>query len=218
MTGVQTCALPILNETTGLPTLNATANNFLGKVNPDWRGGFSTSFRYKSISLNANFSYQWGGNRFSVTHGIMSYQGKLKNSLEGRYDGIVAEGVNIVSTNEDGTTLVKPNNTVTNNIYLYYQALTLDSYNGEAHTFNTSFLKLKEVRLEYNLPGRIVTRTGVLQGASIAVFATNLFSWDRWPQFDPEGGMMQGSNVFNGIESGSFPMTRTTGLNLRLSF
>lgn len=208
----------IINQTTGLPTLNATANNFLGKVNPDWRGGFSTSFRYKSITLNANFSYQWGGNRFSVTHGILSYQGKLKNSLPGRYDGIVASGVNILATNEDGTTLVQPNNTVTNNIYTYYQALTLDRYNGEAHTFNTSFLKFKELRLEYALPNRLAARTGVIQGASIAVFATNLFSWDRWPHFDPEGGMMQGTNVFNGIESGSFPMTRTTGVNLRLSF
>jgi TonB-linked SusC/RagA family outer membrane protein len=208
----------VLNPTTGLPSRTGSPDNFLGKVSPDWRGGFSTSFRYRNLSLNANFSYQWGGNRFSVTHGILSYQGKLKNSLPGRYDGIVAEGVNIVSTNEDGTTLCQPNNTVTSSIYTYYQALVLDRYNGETHTFNTSFLKLKEVRLEYSLPAGITTRTGVLQGVSIAVFATNIFSWDRWPQYDPEGGMMQGTNIHNGIEVGSFPMTRTTGLNLRLSF
>ncbi len=207
----------ILNATTGLPTVN-TSNNFLGKVNPDWRGGFNTSLRYKSFALNMSFAYQWGGNRFSVTNGILSYQGKLTNSLEGRYDGIVAEGVNVITTNEDGTTLCQPNNTVTNSIYTYYQALTLDRYNGEAHTFNTSFLKMKEIRLEYNLPESICRKTRVLQGASIAIFATNLFSWDRWPQFDPEGGMMTGTNVFNGIETGAFPMTRSTGFNLRLSF
>jgi TonB-linked SusC/RagA family outer membrane protein len=208
----------ILNSTTGLPSLVSTADNYLGKVNPDWRGGINTSVRYKNLTLSMLFSYQWGGNRFSVTNGILSYQGKLKNSLEGRYDGIVAEGVNIISTNADGSAICQPNTTITNSIYTYYQALMLDRYNGEAHTFNTSFLKFKEARLEYNLSENLVKRTGVLQGASIALFATNIFSWDNWPQFDPEGGMMTGTNVFNGIEAGAYPMTRTKGLSVRLSF
>jgi TonB-linked SusC/RagA family outer membrane protein len=208
----------ILDATTGLPSVEATADHFLGKVNPDFRGGFGTSLRYKNLSLSALFSYQVGGHRFSVTNGILSYQGKLKNSLEGRYDGIVAEGVNVLSTNEDGTAVCQPNNTVTSSIYTYYQAITLDRYNGEAHTFETSFLKFKEVRLEYELPASLCQKTKVLQGASVAVFATNLFSLDKWPQFDPEGGMMTGTNVFNGIEAGAYPMTRTLGVNLRLSF
>lgn len=202
----------------GLPTLTAKADNFLGKVNPDWRGGFNTSFRYKSVTLNMSFAGQWGGNRFSVTNGILSYQGKLTNSLPGRYDGIVADGVNLVSTNADGSGVYQKNNTVTSSIYTYYQSRALDRYNGEAHTFDTSFLKFKEARLEYSLPAKICTKSGFLQGANLAVFATNIFSWDNWPQFDPEGGMMTGANVFNGIEAGSFPMTRTYGVNLKLSF
>ena len=208
----------LVDATSGLPSVVSTANNYLGNVNPEWRGGFSTSLKYKNFALNMLFSYQWGGNRFSVTHGILSYQGKLTNSLEGRYDGIVADGVNVISTNEDGSAVCQLNNTVTSSIYTYYQAITLDRYNGEAHTFNTSFLKFKEARLEYNLPAKLVQKTRVLQGASIAVFATNIFCWDEWPQFDPEAGMMTGTNVFNGIEAGAFPMTRTKGLNLRLSF
>src|SRR5690606_18809041 len=188
------------------------------KVNPDWRGGLSTSFRYKNFTLNALFSYQWGGRRFSVTHGILSYQGKLANSLEGRYDGIVAPGVNVVSAAENGSGEYKLNNTVTSNIYTYYQARTLDRYNGEAHTFDTSFLKFREARLTWSVPASLLKNLKVIQSASIAVFATNIFSWDNWPQFDPEGGMMTGTNVFNGIEAGAYPMTRTQGVNVRLSF
>lgn len=208
----------VLDGTTGLPSLIATSDNYLGKVTPDWRGGFSTSLRYKNFNLNMLFSYQWGGNRFSVTNGILSYQGKLTNSLPGRYDGIVAQGVNAVSVDEGGAGEYQVNNTITSSIYTYYQALTLDRYNGEAHVFNTSFLKFKEVRLEYTLPAALCAKTKILQNASIGVFATNLFSWDNWPQFDPEGGMMTGTNVFNGIETGAYPMTRTKGVNLRLSF
>ncbi len=208
----------VLDAASGLPSLVSTADNYLGKVSPDWRGGFNSSFRYKGFTLNMLFNYQWGGNRFSVTNGILSYQGKLKNSLEGRYDGIVAEGVNLVSTDGNGVEVYQRNNTVTSNIYTYYQALTLDRYNGEAHTFSTSFLKFREARLEYNLPAELCRKTGFLQEASIAVFATNIFSWDKWPQFDPEAGMMTGTNVFTGIEAGTYPMTRTHGINLRLSF
>jgi TonB-linked SusC/RagA family outer membrane protein len=208
----------ILDATTGLPSVESTADHFLGKVNPDFRGGFGTSLRYKNLSFSALFSYQVGGHRFSVTHGILSYQGKLTNSLEGRYDGIVAEGVNVLSTNEDGSAVCQPNNTVTNSIYTYYQARVLDRYTGDAHTFETSFLKFREARLEYALPASLVQKTRVLQGASIAVFATNIFSLDKWPQFDPEGGMMTGTNVYSGIEAGAYPMTRTMGMNLRLSF
>jgi TonB-linked SusC/RagA family outer membrane protein len=208
----------IIDAATGLPSLTTNPDNYLGKVNPDWRGGLNTSFRYKGFTLNAMFTYQWGGNRFSVTNGILSYQGKLTNSLEGRYDGIVAKGVNVVSTDENGAGEYQVNNTITNNIYTYYQARTLDRYNGEAHTFSTDFLKFREARLEYSLPTALLKRTKVLQAASIGVFATNIFSWDKWPQFDPEGGMMTGTNVFNGIEAGAYPMTRTHGVNVRLSF
>lgn len=203
----------ILNATTGLPSMTAEPDVFLGNVNPEWKGGFSTDFRYKNVSLSLFFSYQWGGHRFSVTNGILSYQGKLKNSLEGRYDGIVVDGVNEISEG-----VYQKNNVVTDNIYTYYQALALDRYNGEAHTFNTSFLKMKEVRLSYSLSDKLCRKTGFLQGGSLSLFATNLFSWDNWPQFDPEGGMMTGTNVFNGIEAGSYPMTRTFGVNLKLAF
>ena len=215
---VDAAGMVILDGTTGLPSLTTNPDVHLGKVNPDWRGGFNTSFRYKGFTLNAMFTYQYGGNRFSMTHGILSYQGKLANSLEGRYDGIVAEGVNVVSVDENGAGEYQLNNTVTSNIYTYYQARTLDRYNGETHTFSTNFLKFREARLEYNLPASWLKKTKVIQGASIAVFATNIFSWDEWPQFDPEGGMLTGDNVFNGIETGAFPMTRTQGVNVRLSF
>lgn len=216
---VDASGMMILNETTGLPSYTAADNPvYLGRVTPDWKGGFSTTLRYKGLSLNAFFSYQWGGNRFSVTNGILSYQGKLTNSLEGRYDGIVASGVNVVNVDGNGVGEYKLNNTVTSSIYNYYQTYTQDRYNGEANTYNTSFLKFRELRIDYSLPASILKRTKVLQGASIGVFATNLFSWDNWPQFDPEGGMMTGTNVFSGIEAGAYPMTRTQGVNVRLSF
>ena len=86
------------------------------------------------------------------------------------------------------------------------------------NTFSTSFLKMKDIRLEYSLPKKIAAKTKVLQGASIAFFATNLFCWTNWPQFDPEIATMNGSEITKGFETAAFPMTRTYGVNLKLQF
>jgi hypothetical protein len=33
-------------------------------------------------------------------------------------------------------------------------------------------------------------------GSQHCRFGTNLFCWDNWPFYDPEGGMLTGTNVF----------------------
>ena len=62
-------------------------------------------------------------------------------------------------------------------------------------------------------------KTGFLRSASLGVFATNLFCITDWPQFDPEAaGLVNGTNIYPGIETVTFPMTRTYGINIKLQF
>lgn len=201
----------------GYPVLDESPDREIAKVNPDWRGGMTQRFRYKNLSLSASFSAQMGGNAFSVTNFALSYQGKLKNSLEGRYDGLVHEGVNVVE-NTDGTVTYTKNTTVTENIQTYYNAYIWNRNNTEMNTFSTDFLKLRELRLDYQMPRKIMESTGIFQDMSFGIFATNVFCWTDFPQYDPETGMLNGSNIMMGIESVTFPMTRTYGLNVKLSF
>jgi TonB-linked SusC/RagA family outer membrane protein len=213
---VDASGMHIVNSS-GYPILDESPDRRIGKVNPDWRAGMIQRFRYKNFSLTAAFSGQLGGNTFSVTNFALSYQGKLKNSLEGRYDGLVHEGVNVI-TNQDGTVTYEKNTTVTSSIQTYYNTYIWNRNNTEMNTFDTSFLKLKEVRLDYHLPAKISQQIGFLQAANIGVYATNLFCLTNFPQYDPETGMLDGSNIHKGIESMSFPMTRSYGVNVKLSF
>ncbi|WP_026808830.1 SusC/RagA family TonB-linked outer membrane protein [Arenibacter latericius] len=201
----------------GYPILDESPNTRIGKVNPDWRGGMTQRFRYKNLSLTAAFTGQMGGNAFSVTNFALSYQGKLKNSLEGRYDGLVHPGVNVVN-NTDGTVSYTKNNTVTQSIQTYYNSYIWNRNNTEMNTFDTSYLKLKEVRLDYQLPERFLKNTDVFHSVSLGVYATNLFTITDFPQYDPDTGMVNGSNIYKGIESMSFPMTRSYGFNVKFSF
>ena len=210
--------MPIINETTGYPSFT-NPDQYIAQVNPDWRAGFGTTIRYKGLSLNATFTAQVGGNAYSVTNFSLSYQGKLKNSLAGRDDGLVVEGVNAVVDEKTGNVTYKKNSTITENIYTYYQTYKWSRDNARANTFSTDFLKLKELRIDYQFPAKLIRKTRVLQGASIGLFATNLFCITNWPQYDPEAAsLVNGTDIYPGIETVTFPMTRTFGFNLKLQF
>lgn len=207
----------VIDIRTGLP-YNSQDLRCLGNVNPDWTGGFSTRLRYKNLTLGATFAAQLGGKVFSVTASILGYQGKLTNTLEGRYDGLVAEGVNILGQDENGNTVCSVNRTVTSNVYSYYQTYKASRYNFEEYTYDGSYMKLKELRLEYKFPEKIIKKTKVLQGLGIAAYATNLFCVTEYPFYDPDTGVLSGGDIRRGMETGSFPMSRTMGFNVKVQF
>lgn len=209
----------IINEGTGL-TSDSSELQYLGNINPDWTGGLTTSLRWKDLVVGMTFSAQLGGRTYSVTAGILGYQGKLTNSLEGRYDGFVAPGVNVIGEDEDGNQICQVNKTLCSDVQAYYNKGVGNRYNFAEYTYDTSFIKMKELRIEYNLPNSLLNRQKVkiLQGASIAAYATNLFCFSNYPFFDPEVGAINGGDIKRGIEVGSFPMNRSFGVNLKLKF
>ena len=209
--------MKIVNSETGYPVLDTSPDRRIGKVNPDWTAGLTTRFRYKDLSLSASFAAQVGGNCYSVTNFVLSYQGKLTNTLEGRYDGLVVDGVNAIQ-NTDGTISYQKNTTVTDNIRTYYETYVYIRDNAEENTFSTDFLKLKELRLDYSLPKKICKKSKFLRSASVGAYATNVFCITDFPQYDPETGSLSGTNIYNAIENMAFPMTRTYGVNIKLAF
>ena len=86
------------------------------------------------------------------------------------------------------------------------------------YIYDSSFIKLKEVRISYDLPTSLVKKTRVLQGINLSAYATNLFCISNYPFFDPEVTGANGANAKRGIETGSFPMCRSYGFNLKVKF
>jgi len=214
---VDASGMKLITESTGYTILDVSPTKRIAKVNPDWKMGISQSIRYKNFNLGMNFAWQKGGNCYSVTNFSLSYIGKLKNSLEGRYDGMLLEGVNAI-TNPDGTTSYKKNTTIISDPLNYYNGIKWVRDNTLENTFSTSYFKLKEVRLDYTIPKNLCEKLKILQGASVGIFATNLFCITNFPQYDPETAVVNGTNIIAGIEPMTFPMTRTYGINLKLQF
>src|SRR5690606_21957664 len=89
--------------------------------------------------------------------------------------------------------------------------------NVETNSLDASYIKLREVRLEYNLPKTIYSKLRV-NGASVAFFGRDLALISKFPIFDPETASLNGSTVVPGVEMGQLPTPRTWGFNLNLKF
>lgn len=200
----------IIYNSQGYPTLTEEVI-YLGKATPDFTYGITNSFKYKQWRFKILFDGQYGAVAYSHTHAVGSTWGKLGNTLEGRYNGIIGDGVQL---NPDGT--YRPNDVVAEQIGTYYNE-HFKSDNVEANTFSTDFIKLREARIDFTLPAKFLKKIK-FQRAVVGVYGRDLFIWSSWPGYDPEFGTLGGSDIQRGFEVAQFPSTRNIGVNLSLTF
>ena len=75
-------------------------------------------------------------------------------------------------------------------------------------------MKLRELRLSYNLPASWANRIMGAHGATVALTGRNLKMWTNVPNIDPEFAYSSGN--FQGIEVNMSPNPRSIGFNLRI--
>ena len=200
----------IIYNAQGYPMLTEEVM-YLGKATPDFTWGITNSFKYRQWRFKVLVDGQYGAVAYSHTHAAASVAGKLTNSLPGRYNGIIGDGV---QRNPDGT--YRPNDVIAQQIGTYYNE-HFKSDNVEANTFSTDYIKLRETRIDYTLPAKFAKKLK-LQRAMVGVYGRDLFVWSNWPAYDPEFGTLANSDIQRGFEVAQFPSTRNFGVNVSLSF
>jgi TonB-linked SusC/RagA family outer membrane protein len=196
----------VYDANTGFALISSEVQ-YLGNTMPKGRVGLTNEFSYKGFRLNLLFDAQWGAVAHSLMHYKLAEQGKTTNTLPGRYNGIIGNGVVLGPDNK-----YYPNTTIVTDIDEYYRShFGID--NAEGSTFSTDFIKFREARLDYALPAKLTKKLG-LNKAILGVYGRNLFIWSPWPIFDPEFGTLAGTDIVQGFEVGQFPSTRTLGINL----
>ncbi|MEQ8359475.1 MAG: SusC/RagA family TonB-linked outer membrane protein [Cytophagales bacterium] len=204
----------IIHSAEGTP-LRGSDLEFQGNYNPDWMLGIQNNFTFKGFNLGFLFDIREGGIVVSRTKTIGSTSGQLEETLFGRengYDladpanGIISEGV---IANGDGT--FRPNDvkiSSRNWHNRYYER-----NNVEAAKYDASYVKLREVKLGYTIPQRLLGRLP-FQNVNFSVVGRNLLLWTENPHFDPDVMAMSGGTLQPGIENMSYPSTRSIGFNL----
>lgn len=190
----------------------------LGSVLPDYNMGFRNTFTYKSFSVGALIDMQKGGKFFSTTNMWGMYSGMLEATAANgiRETGVVVDGVTgTVTSNPDGSYTVTNTAENTRNISAASWASGYYSGPDSQNIFNADYVKLRELTVSYTFPERL---RGPFSDVTISAFGRNLASWGLDNKdFDPEIAT-GGSGNLQGIEGGSIPLTRTYGMNLKLSF
>jgi TonB-linked SusC/RagA family outer membrane protein len=200
----------IIYSSVGLPAALDPTTKKWGNAFADWKASISNEFTIRNVRVSILLDGQKGGSMFSQTNHKNNTLGKTKVTLPGREDGIIGQGV-----------VKQPDGSFTPNTVKVAASSYYDNYyqiaNAETNIFDASFLKIREARVEFNLPAALLNRIGVRQ-TSLALFGRDLFNFTKFPGFDPEGGNLNNGTLTPGVELAQFPSTRTMGMNLTLKF
>ncbi len=228
----------IIVNANGIPSTDPT-KRVLGKFTPDWIGGITNSFSYKGISLGVLIDASFGGSLYNGTFATGTYTGVLSTTLPGRgaengglfyyYPGNVKANGTVKLANgatapngevvyDDGvifdgvTADDKPNAKILPAQQYYKSFRTIN----EANVFDASFVKLREIKLGYNLPKAWISSLKLVS-ATISAVGRNLWIIHKnTPHIDPETAFNTGNA--QGLESLSLPTVRSYGFNLTLKF
>ncbi|HEY6900463.1 MAG TPA: SusC/RagA family TonB-linked outer membrane protein [Puia sp.] len=201
----------VIYTAAGLPAdLDPTTKKW-GNAFADWKAGWMNEFVYKNVRLSILWDYSHGGKMYSQTNYKNNALGKTKITLPGRENGVLGDGVVL-----DASSGKYVPNTVRAAASAYYE-LVYNNANAEMNIFDATYLKLREARLEFNLPRGLLNKIKIRQ-ASVAVYGRDLLNITSFPGFDPEGGNLNSGTLTPGVELMQFPSTRNVGVNLTFKF
>jgi hypothetical protein len=202
----------VVDSASGLPTRDSR-QAVLGNYNPDWVGAITNTFNYKNLSLSFSFDGQMGGSLYSVTKWFGQQSGVLQASLYGReknWNDMFVVPNAVYASVPDPT---KPDTVfITDTVHVLAQEYWHNTfYAQEPGIVDTTYLKLREVRLAYQVPSSVAAHLGFSQ-ATVALVGRNLLLWAKNPTIDPETTFDTGNR--QGVENGQLPTARTIGFTV----
>ncbi|MCK4921973.1 MAG: SusC/RagA family TonB-linked outer membrane protein [Bacteroidales bacterium] len=190
----------------------------IGDVSPDFIVGFVNNFTYKSLSLTAQFDWKQGGDIYSGTNRLAGLYGSAGFTEDRTTPFTYAdtENANEVGVLSDGSVNTIERGGVDDyDAYVDFYASVYGSID-EMVVYETSYIKLRELALTYQLPKKIAQQIR-MQGASVSAVARNFLLWSTLPNVDPETSQGMG-NGQAGFEYVSLPQTTSYGVTLNFTF
>lgn len=195
----------------GLWQLTSTTSNVIGNINPDWIGGINNSFKYKGLTLSFLIDVRKGGDLFSLDMYYGSAAGLYPrtaglNDLGNPVRDAVADGGGVIlqGVTADGSPNTRRVTITSNNSFYEPQS---------EFVYDASYVKLRELSLSYSLPKKMISK--YFKDIELTLFGGNLWIIHKnVPYADPEENLSSGN--IQGYQSGTYPTTRTIGLNVKL--
>mgnify|MGYP002551109918 FL=1 len=165
-------------------------------VNPKISGGLTNILNYKQLDLSFTLTYSLGGYSFD----------KLGTYIENGTTNIYTSKYNLPAYAMDRWQ--KPGDQTDVPRFVYNQSAS--DNNSSRYIHSTDHLRLKNLTLGYTLP-REWTRKVMVNKARFYFSGSNLLTWAKWKQYDPE-------TPVNGEVFCEAPPMRTFSFGVQLTF
>lgn len=200
----------------GLPI--AENNQKLGNFNPDAMLGWGNQFGYKNLKLSFLIDARLGGEMVSGTDAYLAYYGVAGYTEKFREGGLILDAV-------------KADGTVNTTAITSQQLWTTVSQNGrdgwgEFFTYDMTNVRLRELSIGYDFK---LKKNAFIEAASLSITGRNLMFFYRGKSkmdikgigkrdnpTDPDASL--GAGNYQGVELGLPPLSRSFGLNIKLTF
>jgi TonB-linked SusC/RagA family outer membrane protein len=197
-------------------TYDFTSGNVpIGKIYPDFTGGWTNTFRYKDLDLSVLVDFSKGGHYFSTSYMWGMYSGMLEETA-----ALNENGKNIRDAVEDGGGVLLEGvlaDGTPNTRRISGESYGAQFYSGPASqsVFKSDYIKLREINLGYTIP---LKGDVFVKSLRVAAYGRNLAVWGPdVKHFDPEMAVTNSGNI-QGVEGGILPSVATYGLNVTLKF
>lgn len=172
---------------------------YIGNPTPDFTYGLNVGAQYKGLDLRVFVQGTYGNDIFAAYkfYTVFNPAFNMEESVKDRWTG--------PGTSEEVPRLTSSDPNQNSRISDYYVE-------------DGSYLRLKNIRLAYSLPSRLLDRFGVgLSRVRAYVSAENLVTLTGYDGYTPEIGV-NNSTLDRGIDRATYPQPRVYTVGLNLSF
>lgn len=180
--------------------LDAGDRAFVGNPHPKFIGGMDNTFSYKNLSLSVFMNFATGNKLYNTARNLFSRGVPFVQNFAEAADFWTPDNPNATSPrpSQGGTTT------------------TLATLASTRFLEDASFLRVKNVALTYDLPGKIF-ETSFISSAQFTLSATNLLTFTKYTGLDPEASSRE-SLLSAGIDYTPYPNTKQYNLGVKIGF
>jgi len=173
---------------------------YIGDSNPDYQGGFGTSFRYKDFDISLGFHYRVG---FDIINGIAIDTEGMNN--KNNQSKAVLRRWRIQGQNE------------ANMLPRAYENHPANNLGSDRYVERGDFLRLNNVKIGYKIPKNICDAIHV-ERMNLALSARKLLTFTNYSGQDPEIGQDASDPFWIGVDNARTPPARMTTVSLSVFF
>jgi len=188
--------VPTYKDLDGDGNITDADRTIIGNAQPNYTGGFSNRFTWGNFGLTAFLQWSVGNKIYNINRALLTAAAGNNNQLAA-----------VANAGSDGIPAPKIGN-------------TFDSHPSTLFVENGTYLRGKNLRLDYNVPNRFLASgwLGSLNALQLYVSVQNFFTNTKYSGYDPEITEYAQSNLAQGFDFGTFPQARQITIGFNVGF